>query len=322
MNIFVGGSFRSATKRPDLCQEFIRTLGREIVRQNHVLLNGCRNDLDAIIAQAAEEWLVENHKDPEKQIVSYCLADQDPVHSHGMVLSSELSDWDMTHPELTLPEQIEKAHVAIFVGGSDGTFGARNWVYWARKPILGIPRFGGSAETIFKQELKRRKAKSSLAREEYERLNKIAAKMPEYAKDVVDLAERLVTPRNVFPILSFKTEFRDISATYGEVCDEFGFHAERTDESDSSSRILPRIEDGIRHAAFVIADVTELSPNVYYEIGLATGLGKEVITTARRGTKLPFDFSDVPIIWWDIQEDLKAGVRKRIAAVVKRQTEL
>ncbi len=317
MNIFVGGSFKSATRSPEQCQKFVEALGREIAKQDHVLLNGCRSELDAAIAAAAEEWLLENDKDPEERILSYCLKGQNPVHGHGTVRESHLADWEMTHPELMLPEQIELADVAIFVGGSEGTFGARNWVYWARRPVLGIPRFGGSGETIYAQELRRRKEKSVLARTEYEQLNNVGAPMPKYAKGVVELAERLVTPRSVFPILSFKNEFRDISATYKEVCQEFDLNAERTDESDSTERILPRIEDGIRHAAFVIADVTELSPNVYYEIGLAKGLGKPVIITARRGTELPFDLTDFPTIWWDIQEDLKQAVRKRIAAIVK-----
>jgi hypothetical protein len=319
MRIFVGGSFQSATRDLDLCQEFVQALGREIVRQGHVLLNGCRSPLDAAIAQAAEDWLVENEKDPGEHILSYCLKDQKPIHVLGTVRYSALSDWEMTHAELRLPEQIDRAHVAIFVGGSEGTFGARNWAHWARKPILGIPRFGGSGETIYEQELDRRQEIASSVRE-YELLNELAARMSQYAKDVVDLAERVVIPRSVFPILSFKQEFRDVSASYRDVCREFDFSAERTDESDSSERIVPRIEDGIRQAAFVIADITEYSPNVFYEVGFARGMGKEVIATAKRGTQLPFDFSDVPVIWWDIQEELKEGLRKRIAAIVKART--
>jgi len=317
MNIFVSGSFRSATRDHELCQKFVESLGREIVRQDHVLLHGCRSPLDVAIAKAAEGWLVDNHGDPAAHIWGYCLSGQEPVNVSGRVLRSALPDWEMTHAELKLPEQVEKAHVAIFVGGSEGTFGARNWAYWARKTILGIPRFGGSGETIYQQELGRRKGTLGTAIEEYELLNELVPLMPQYAKAVVDLAARLVHPHTVFQILSFKHEFLDTSATFKEVCAEFRFISERTDESNSSERILPRIEDGIRQSAFVIADVTEYSPNVFYEVGLAKGLGKEVIVTARKGTQLPFDVSDVPVIWWDIQEELKEALRQRIAAIVK-----
>jgi hypothetical protein len=304
-------------REPERCREFASALGREIVKQGHVLLNGCKSDLDTEVALAAQRWLADNDGNPEEQIVSYCLKSQDRAHAYGRVRFSALPDWQMIHPELRMPEQIDLAHVTIFVGGNQGTFWAKNWAYWARKPILGVPRFGGAGDTIYEQELRRRQAISDAEREEYETLNQLAAAIPQYAKDVVDLAERLVMPRSVFPVLSYKNELRDVSGTYQEVCSEFGFTAERIDESHSLERILPRIETGIRQSAFVIADVTEPSPNVFYELGLAQGMGKEVIVTARTGTTLPFDVGDVPVIFWDYQADLKTGLRQRLAARLK-----
>jgi hypothetical protein len=140
--------------------------------------------------------------------------------------------------------------------------------------------------------------------------------MPDFAQEVVRFVERFVTPRDVFVIMSFKREVRDVFASCKEVCREFKFEAQRTDESTSLERIVPRIEGGIRKSAFVIADVTELSPNVFYEVGYAKGLGKDVIVTARKGTELPFDIGDIPTIFWEIQEDLKDGLRKCLAGLV------
>ena len=100
--------------------------------------------------------------------------------------------------------------------------------------------------------------------------------------------------------------------TYKEVCKEFGFEAQRTDESESLERIVPRVERGIRGSAFVIADVSEQSPNVFYELGFARGLGKPLIMTVRKGNKLPFDVADIPAIEWKILEDLREGLRKRL----------
>jgi len=77
---------------------------------------------------------------------------------------------------------------------------------------------------------------------------------------------------------------------------------------------MQRIINGIRTSAFVIADVSEDRPNVFYELGYAQGLKKKVVVTARTGTKLPFDISDVPVIFWDEQQDLKSKLRKRIKA--------
>ena len=119
----------------------------------------------------------------------------------------------MKHAELRFPEQIEKAQVAIFIGGSEGTFGARNWVYWARKPVMGVPRFGGSGETIYQQELTRRLQKSQLAAADYERLNAVRSRMPWYARRSVKfsfsrLYERIKsTRRNAF--------YRELKTRYG-----------------------------------------------------------------------------------------------------------
>ncbi|MFN6337968.1 MAG: hypothetical protein ACK41W_04455 [Cyanobacteriota bacterium] len=224
----------------------------------------------------------------------------------------------MNHCELEVPEQIALAEATIFIAGSEGTFWAKNWASFARKFILGIPRFGGAGETIYNSELKHLRDTSPLVAGDYETLNSLSENMSDFAKEVVSLIERLAAPRNVFTIMSFKNEFRDVFASCKEVCGEFKFEAERTDETTSLERIIPRIEDGIRKSAFVIADVSEQSPNVFYELGYAKALGKDVIVTAKKGTQLPFDVGDFPAIFWEIQEDLKEGLRTRLAALAKK----
>ena len=83
---------------------------------------------------------------------------------------------------------------------------------------------------------------------------------------------------------SFKNEFRDDYNSFKEVCKEFDFEAVRTDDTGLLERIVPRVEKGIKDSAFVIADVTKLSPNVFYELEYAPGQGKNVILCTRKGT--------------------------------------
>jgi hypothetical protein len=98
-------------------------------------------------------------------------------------------------------------------------------------------------------------------------------------------------------------------------CGEFGFAAERTDELETGERIIPRILAGIRRSAFVIADVTEHSANVFYEIGFAEGIGRPVIVTAKRDTPLPFDIADIPVIFWSDQDELRDRLKRRIKEI-------
>jgi hypothetical protein len=315
MRILIGGSLKNVPREPEVCGQFATALGTEIVKQGHTLLNGCRGSLDKAVAAAANDWLTQNGRDPSRSIIGYCAKDSTPEHSFGTVRRSALVDWQMNHPELRVPEQIEQADATIFVGGGDGTFWAKNWAFYARKPILGIPRFGGAGETIYDQELERLQAESPTTAPDYESLNQVSTDVLLYVKQVISLAERMVSPRTVFTIMSFKKEFHDVYTSCKEVCQQFDFDAERTDETVSLERIVARVEKGIKESAFVIADVSEWSPNVFYEVGFARGMGKNVILTAKRETTRAFDVADIPTIEWENQEELKDGLRKCISGI-------
>jgi hypothetical protein len=115
MRIFVGGSLRVVPRDSALCRDFAVALGREIVKQRHVLLNGCRSQLDKEVAGSAHEWLAGNGGNPGEMIISYCQTSAAPIHTFGKVRASSLADWQMNHPELRIPEQIDLAGATIFV---------------------------------------------------------------------------------------------------------------------------------------------------------------------------------------------------------------
>lgn len=318
MRIYVGGSLRDVIELDDF-RTFVAAFGRAIVEGGHVLLTGCRNPVDKDIATAAQEWLVRNQRDPRRYLISYWQRDIEPAHRYGTLRASALPDWTMSHPELRVPEQIDNADVAVFLAGGEGTYLARNWAQWARKPILGIPRFGGAGFRIYLQELSRLRTVDQFQGDQYEQLNEVGNDLTDYAKNLVTLSERLLLPRKVFAIMSFKQKWIDVFNSYEAACQAHGFDAERTDEDLTQERITPRIETGIAKSPFVIADVSEPTPNVFFEIGYAKGCGKQVIVTAAEGTTLPFDLADMPVLFWRDHEELKEGLSKRIAALKRRR---
>jgi hypothetical protein len=317
MKIFVGGSLRELQENGDLCQSFIQRLGERIVERDHILYTGCRGSLDQAIAEAAGQWLERSGRDADKQVVSYRLKNDPPVHRVGRIQVSKRMDWELTHPDLDSPEQIADADVAIFVAGGQGTFHAANWARIADKPVLGVAQFGGSGAAIFERERARFEKRYAhlVTIENFDVLNQDTNDVDQLAQDVLSLCESLVVPNTVFTIMSFKKEFDGLYKAYKTVCKEFGFEAVRTDKVYSLEKILPRILNGIRHSAFVIADVTETSPNVFYEIGFAEGLGRPVIATAREGTKLPFDIVDTPVTFWNDLKDLKSKLKPLVNEV-------
>jgi predicted Rossmann-fold nucleotide-binding protein len=320
MKILVVGSLRNVQSHAEICTPFVTRLGELIVERGHTLLTGCRGSLDRVIAEAAHRRLEALNKDSLSQLVAYRLQDAEPVHRLGTIRISKRKDWELTHPELVPPEQIAHADAAIFVAGGKGTFIAANWARIAGIPVLGMVMFGGAGQALYEFENRHFEEKygSSITLEEFEVLTQDTTDIEQLAGDVLTLTERIVMPRSVFPVMPFSAPYRDVTASYTQVCQEFGFELRGTEDSESMERIIPRILQGIRRAAFVIADVSEDRPNVFYEIGFAQGLGKQVILTAKTGTVLPFDVADIPVIFWESQEDLKEQLRKRLPSVARR----
>lgn len=58
---------------------------------------------------------------------------------------------------------------------------------------------------------------------------------------------------------------------------------------DNQQSILQDIVIGIGNADVIIADVTGLNPNVFYELGLCHALDKKVILITQDISELPFD---------------------------------
>jgi hypothetical protein len=138
---------------------------------------------------------------------------------------------------------------------------------------------------------------------------------------VVTLAERLITPTDVFVIMSFaeKGDLKDAYNTFVRVCKTAGFTAYKVDHHfDRSQRIVPAVMNAIRRSAFIISDLSEPSMNVYYEVGYAQALGKDVVATARESTKLPFDLFDIPTIFWDSQDTLETKLKLEIGRLAPR----
>jgi len=71
--------------------------------------------------------------------------------------------------------------------------------------------------------------------------------------------------------------------------EEFGYSVKRADEDADPGMIGDRVITDIINAELVIADLTELNPNAFYELGIRHSTEKPTIHVARTNTALPFD---------------------------------
>jgi hypothetical protein len=70
---------------------------------------------------------------------------------------------------------------------------------------------------------------------------------------------------------------------------EFGYIVKRADEDADPGMIGDRVISDIINADLVVADLTDLNPNVFYELGIRHSTEKPTIHIAKSGTVLPFD---------------------------------
>lgn len=305
-------------------KDFVAYLGEEIVTQGHDLLNGARNEFDRQVAQSVFDALSRRDLEPNKRLISYASADCQPTHELGTILKSKWGNWNnLALANLFFPETIQQADAVIIVGGNDGTLCAANWARFGHVPLLPITSLGGSAAALYDEELKNFNTKyaDNVDRSEYEILNQISSDLKKIAKDAVSLAARIISSKQVFVIMSFSgdAKLEDAYESFQAVCQEYLYSCQRIDDANAVERILPEIFSKIKKAAFVIADLSEARPNVYYELGYAQGAQKSVIVTAFKGTPLPFDVADIPVIFWEGQKQLKERLRDKVKAIATTQ---
>jgi hypothetical protein len=109
-------------------------------------------------------------------------------------------------------------------------------------------------------------------------------------EDVVREIGRIARSKYAFVCMPFAPEFADFyEVGIKPVVLDCGFKCLRADELEHNRGILAAIYEQINAAHIIIADMTGRNPNVYYEVGYAHALGKDVILLAQGANELPFD---------------------------------
>ena len=113
----------------------------------------------------------------------------------------------------------------------------------------------------------------------------------------VDVQEK---PRSVFVIMPFAAAFDDVYELGIKAgVETLGWECQRADEVIHNRDIMCKVCQGIRQSRFVIADLTSQNANVFYELGMAHALEKDVILLAQDVGDVPFDLRQMNIIEYD-----------------------
>ena len=110
-----------------------------------------------------------------------------------------------------------------------------------------------------------------------------------------------VESNRCFCLMPFNSDFDIVYGTIKQCLSEKEIICNRADEITGSTPIISKILTEIIRSQYIIVDITESNPNVYYELGIAHTLkeARNVILIKRRDYKVPFDISHLKYIEYD-----------------------
>ena len=105
---------------------------------------------------------------------------------------------------------------------------------------------------------------------------------------------------NVFVMMPFDKYILPVYEDHiKKVCNEMGYSCERGDDISITSNIMNDIWSLINNADIIICDCTGKNPNVFYELGLAHAIGKNVICITQNTEDIPFDIKHIRYIKYE-----------------------
>lgn len=102
------------------------------------------------------------------------------------------------------------------------------------------------------------------------------------------------------------------------VCEKCEFEAIRGDLINASDSIDQTILDHLKNDDLIIADISGHNPNVFYEIGYRTSLGKNIIHLKEKGEIIPFDVVNIRTFDYDLKDlDSVSKIKTRLIQTIE-----
>lgn len=102
-----------------------------------------------------------------------------------------------------------------------------------------------------------------------------------------------VEKNRCFFLMPFSEEFDGIYGVIKQCLNDAGFICNRADEIAGSTPILTKILNEIMKSQYIIVDLTNSNPNVFYELGIAHTIkeARNVLLLKQKDYKVPFDIN-------------------------------
>ena len=117
-------------------------------------------------------------------------------------------------------------------------------------------------------------------------------------------------------MMPFGAEFTPVYTALQKAATGIGLTCQRADDIWINHHVIQDIVDLIAKARVVVCDCSGRNPNVFYEIGIAHSLGKDVILITRSADDIPFDLRHLRFLTYlpnkEGLDELSKGVMGRL----------
>ena len=121
-----------------------------------------------------------------------------------------------------------------------------------------------------------------------------------------------------FVLMPFDKEFDEVYADLIKPAFEaVGYNVKRADDIVSQQNILKDIFRSIAKADLIIADLTSLNANVFYELGIAHTFKKPVIMIAQSIEEVPFDLTPFFHVHYKTMKELQESWQRKVIPFLK-----
>lgn len=126
-----------------------------------------------------------------------------------------------------------------------------------------------------------------------------------------------------FVVMQFSSPYNEVYfEVIKKICEEEEIDVIRIDEESGPGLVIQDITRLISESKIVIADISPVNANVFYEVGFAHALNKPTILIAEKETKLPFDVSSFRTLFYENsiggKSKLEEGLRRHIKAILQQ----
>ena len=318
--------------------DLARALGRLVMEESGwILLNGgsLTDDLskrptaiDYFVADGAAERARELGISAQNRILTLYPEVQDhTLHAIGRI---EISRGRSKFKRLY---EIARADALVTIEGVTGTPEMIELAMAMKKPVLPIPCTGGASLDAWERYEAEIRSTFSIPPKSVESsiLTEGLATTQLLATTVIKLIKTQLNPL-CFVATPFKEPFNSIYKNIlAPALTEAGYAPVRVDDVHGTGSIMEDIVSLIHKSMLLIVDLTELNPNVMYELGMAHMLGKPTILmcqTDKEGhftSKPPFDIQMLRILGYkpdqltefteEIRTTLGETTRRRLKAL-------